>query len=174
MKKTVLYFASITSLLSLVTAITFAQDKAFPFQARNAIYGEVGGINQVYSLNFDRLVLTTPSQAWLIGYRVGGSLAGKQLVRSRLVGEIYALFGEHNSHLEIGIGTSLGRNWSYDKSPYGGSLNMFVSPIVAYRFQPPGGISFFRVSISPSITINSRDNRNSHGYPIGIGFGRSF
>lgn len=174
MNRPLLQFTMLIGLFLAQEHLTYAQNNPFSCKARNAIYLELLGANQAYSLNYDRLVGSTTTGSWFFGYRVGGSLLGKHLVESRAVGELYALLGKQKSHLELGISSSLGRNWQYDQSPYGGSANVLVAPVIGYRFQEPGGISFFRFTLSPSFTINGQANTNGHGLLFGIGFGRSF
>lgn len=163
----------LTLLLTVYGHLTLAQDKPFPFQARNAIYLELIGSNQLYSLNYDRIVATSTNQNWLFGYRVGGSLAGKNLVKSRVIGELYTLFGQHKSHLELGLSASAGRS-VYDVAPYGGAANLLLSPVIAYRLQEPKGPSCFRVSFSPFRELNNQRNNQSTGILFGLSFGRSF
>ncbi len=173
MERGIYYFRGLTLLFTLCGHLALAQDKPFPFQARNAIYLELGGPNQLYSLNYDRIIGASTKQQWLFGYRVGGSIAGKSLVKSRVIGELYTMLGKHKSHLELGISSSVGRN-VYDNAPYGGSVNVFVSPVVAYRLQEPRGPSCFRVSLSPFVGINNQGSSRSTGILIGLSFGRSF
>lgn len=173
MKRKMYCFKGLTLLLAVYGHCALAQDKSFPFQARNAIYLELLGPNQLYSLNYDRITTASTSQRWLFGYRVGGSLAGKNLIKSRVIGELYTLLGQRKSHLELGLSASVGRN-VYDSAPYGGPANAFVSTVVAYRLQEPKGPSCFRVSLSPYVAINNQASSRSTGLLIGLSFGRSF
>ena len=173
MKRRIYFFRCLTAFLLMYGHLTLAQDKLFPFQARTAIYLELGGANQLYSLNYDRIIGTSTKQHWLFGYRIGGSLAGKSLVKSRVIGELYTLLGQHKNHLELGISSSVGRN-VYDNAPYGCPINVFLSPVVAYRLQEPKGPSCFRVSLSPFIGLNNQNNSRSTGVFVGLSFGRSF
>jgi hypothetical protein len=160
-------------ILTIGRTRVFAQDQPFTNRARNAIYLELLGANQLYSLNYDRLIGTSSNQHWLFGYRVGGSLVGKHLVKSRVIGELYTLLGPQKSHLELGLSSSLGRNVN-DIAPYGGSVNVLVSPVIAYRLQEPAGPSCFRVSLSPYLAFNKQPGGNTTGLLIGVSFGRSF
>lgn len=173
MKRKVYHSKLLILLFAIYGHLTLAQDKPFPFQARNAIYLELGGPNQLYSLNYDRIIVTSTKQHWLFGYRIGGSLAGENLVKSRVISELYTLLGQHKSHLELGISSSVGRN-VYDNAPYGGFVNVFLSPVVAYRLQEPKGPSCFRVSLSPFVELNNQSSSRYTGVFIGLSFGRSF
>ncbi|WP_461077932.1 hypothetical protein [Spirosoma flavus] len=166
-----LYIFGILILLFVLPVL--AQEEPFPFQARNAIYLELAGSNPLYSLNYDRIIATSQKQHWLFGYRAGGSLAGVKLTQSRVVGELYALLGKRKSHLELGLSSSLGRN--YDRNyPDVGSVNVFVSPVIAYRIQEPKGPSCFRVLVNPFIVLNGQQNTRSRGVFFGLSFSRSF
>ncbi|MBD2704255.1 hypothetical protein IC229_26665 [Spirosoma sp. BT702] len=173
MTKCVHFFRIQILLFAVFESPILAQDKPFPFQARNAIYLELGGSNPLYSLNYDRIIATSPKLNWLFGYRAGGSLAGVKLMQSRVVGQLYALLGQRKNHLELGLSSSVGRN--YDTNyPGAGSANIFVSPVIAYRLQEPRGPSCFRVIVNPFIVLNSQENSRSRGVFFGISFGRSF
>ena len=161
--------------ISLSTSRCFSQEKQALFKAHNAVYIELLGANhELYSINYDKIVSYSQRTGWLLGYRIGSSLLGRHLVKSRLLGEFYGLLGREKNHLELGLSSSLGRNSSYDWSPYGGPANLFISPIIAYRLQEPSGPSCFRVSISPFLKLRNQEGGSNTGVTIGISFGRSF
>jgi hypothetical protein len=165
-----IYFSGLLILLLIINSqLVVAQEK--PFQTRNAVYLELLGANRLYSLNYDRIILVSDKKPWLFGYRVGGSLAGKNLVKSRVVGELYALLGKHKNHLELGMSSSVGRNVT-NNALYSSSANVLISPVIAYRLQEPNGPSCFRVSLNPFIGINYQET--SRGILVGLSFGRSF
>jgi|GEM_PF-6011340 len=169
----ILYQTVVLTMFAILPAYpSFSQPEPVPFKARQSVYVELAGTNQLYSINYDRIIGAS-AKSWLFGYRIGGSLAGRQLVRSRVIGEVYTLLGQQKHHLELGLSSSIGRNWTYTQTPYAGSVNIQFAPVVAYRLQEASGPSCFRFSVSPAVVENEQENSGLSLY-VGIGYGRSF
>lgn len=166
-------FISMKNILVMIffcfTLVSFGQEKKSNSGIRkNAVYFELGGNGGLYSINYDRIVLS--------GKRTHLSLRGGLSIAhfTYLVPiEINALFGKRNSFFELGMGETLDLN----KNRAGGRLSFdHFLPFMrfGYRLQKKineGGF-LLRAGFTPTLIL---DEGHLHPVPFaGVSLGYAF
>ena len=124
---------------------------------RNTVYAEVASKAAVYSINFDHIFHQGEKVNW--SYRVGFYI-GKESFAVPL--GINVITGKKNHHAEFGL--TLEPYVDHDKTFLSGSnanlsdKYLYMIPAAGYRFQPPTGGFFFKVTISPLIFLDPPSN----------------
>jgi hypothetical protein len=163
--------------LACMGSLLFCNHRAFSqsFEAKNAIYLEMGGNAYVYSLNYERIFL--PKKYIKVGARAGISVLPKNNLTAPypiVPLEVIALTGKRNHHFETGIGLTpfIGyvtydgaRGSDYERE----RLQAATTFRLGYRYQKPEGGFMLRAGYMPIL--------NPDGYMIfwaGISIGKSF
>ncbi|WP_040005511.1 hypothetical protein [Fibrisoma limi] len=139
-----------------------------PFSARNTVYIEALGSGGIYSVNYERLLLTRPKQAY--GVRVGTSYFGSPRT-TVLVGELFTIVGGGNHHGDFGIGLG-GFVRSNTASELIRRNGMYAVPRLSYRYQKPNGGLMLRAGFTPIIELSSAAiDRFGPWFGLSIGHG---
>ncbi|MDX5418678.1 MAG: hypothetical protein LPK09_05640 [Hymenobacteraceae bacterium] len=157
----------------LTGSIASAQNYRDSYTAKNALYAELGGNGDVYSLNFDRIVYQ--KVMFKAGFRVGLSsnlffLPDETGVYPVIPVEALGMIGRYQKNFEFGLGYT--RRFTDDPDLL---QNMYFSRI-GFRYQPPQGGLVVRVAFTPF--LSTEINYKSPGPAIiprfGLSVGRSF
>lgn len=161
---------SIITLLFL-SVISFGQNEKKDFDSKirkNAVYFELGGNGGLYSINYDRIVIS--------GKRTHLSLRGGLSIAhfSYFVPlEINFLFGKRHNFFELGFGETLDVN---NKRAGGGiGFNHYLPFMrIGYRLQKKTNENglLFRAGLTPTFIVDEGE-----GYPIpfaGVSIGYAF
>ena len=169
----------------------FAQNETQAFEARNALYLELGGSSGRYALNYimiihqkDKLKLNVSAGfgLWHYTYSFGPNGPKETTWLPAIPVEFSAFWGRSNHHLELGIGMI-----SYLESISQLNFDTFEEtrkimyrtafPLrIGYRYQKPGGGFFFRIGYTPfvNLPILGKENWNFEPRFAGISIGKSF
>lgn len=150
---------------------------------RNSVYGEIGGQGITYSISYDRLfnVKRRVKTSITVGLNFFGTFKTRDY--SMYIGfpvSYNFLFGKKNNHLELGLGVTILNNiYSYNyeivtqTNGYSQSFffratptdrYLYLTPKIGYRYQRPNGGFFFRVTLTPWISIvNSYEEIKNNG-----------
>jgi hypothetical protein len=188
-------FSQITLFGFLCVALSFstgafAQNEPKAFEARNALYLELGGSSGRYAVNFSRIIhqkgnLKLNASAGFAFWHYSVDL-GPAYQRTRWLPtiplEFSAFWGRSNHHLELGIGFISGLKTTPQIDPTSFEITEkmvydVILPIrIGYRYQKPGGGFFYRVGYTPffSPPVGGRENWNFEPRFAGISIGKSF
>ncbi|GAB3535195.1 hypothetical protein GCM10027443_23690 [Pontibacter brevis] len=160
-------------LLFLLPCHVFAQEFTQNFKALNAVYVEVGGNSDVYSINYDRVVYQRDRFKTAVRAGLGTNLfflEDEDSVYPVVPLEVMALVGNRQKHFEGGLGYT--RRFTDDPELI---QNMYFARL-GFRYQVPRGGLLVRVAITPFISPNSESRTPGVGVIPRFGFsiGKSF
>ncbi len=169
----------------------FAQDEPQAFEARNALYLELGGSSGRYALNYSRIIhqkdklklnVSAGFGLWHYTYSFGPNGPKETTWLPAIPVEFSAFWGRSSHHLELGIGLisyleSISQ-LNFDtfeetrKIMYGAAFPLRIG----YRYQKPGGGFFYRIGYTPFVNppILGKENWNFEPRFAGISIGKSF
>jgi hypothetical protein len=185
------HFAFLLAVLAFSTS-AFAQNELKDFEARNALYLELGGSSGRYAVNYSRIIhqkgklklnASTGFALWHNTFSFGPNGPKETTWLPAIPIEFTAFWGRSNHHLEFGIGliSYLESIAQFDTGPpfqetrkivYGAVL-----PIrIGYRYQKPGGGFFYRVGYTPffSLPVGGSESWSFEPRFAGISIGKSF
>ncbi|MFD2245837.1 hypothetical protein [Pontibacter ruber] len=150
-----------------------AQYLTQPISAYNAVYGEVGGNGDVYSLNYDRIVFQQSLLKAALRVGVGTNLffmKDEPSVYPIVPVEALGMVGRRQKHLEFGLGYT--RRFTEDPELL---HNMFFARI-GFRYHTPDGGLVVRVAATPFVSPENEQTAPGPGLipRFGLSIGRSF
>lgn len=190
-------YCLITLLVFLFVVIAFsigafAQSEPQIFEAKSAVYLELGGSSGRYAVNYSRIIrqkgklkLNASAGFTLLKYTYSiGPRGPKETTWLPAIPvEFTAFWGRSNHHLEIGIAVvSYLENIPHfetgppiqetRKTVYGAAFPLRIG----YRYQKPGGGFFYRVGYTPffSPPVRGRENWVFEPRFAGVSIGKSF
>ena len=150
-----------------------AQNFRDTFQARNAVYVELGGNGDAYSLNFDRIVYQKAMIKAALRAGISTNISffeGESGVYPIVPVEVLGMMGRYQKHLEVGLGYTRRFTGNPDLLQ-----DMYFSRI-GFRYQSPQGGLLVRVALTPF--LSTEINRKTPGPALvprfGLSIGHSF
>lgn len=153
-----------------------AQDEP-SFDARDAVYFELGGNGLLYTLNYERRLRDhIAGRAGIMFFTVEGTTSeGEKAEASVLVAPIMlnGLLGGGAGRLELGVGPLFGWVDAQARDIEGTEIDVSgfgiagVTSTIGYRYHPPDGGLLFRIGLTPFI---SGDPQIWGGIGIGYAF----
>lgn len=160
-------------LLFLLPCQLFAQEFTQDFKALSAIYVEVGGNSDAYSINYDRIIYQQERFKTAVRIGLGTNLFfldDEPAIYPVVPLEVTALVGNRRKHFEGGLGYT--RRLTEDPD----LIQSMYFARLGFRYQVPRGGVLVRVAITPFISPDSNSRTPGVGVVprFGLSIGKSF
>ncbi len=158
-----------------ISALASGQDHGSDHagRARNSVQLSFGGAGVYFSVNYERLLWSSP--AWNAAVKTGfGTSISPALSPPEFTVPLggTVLYGKGNSKFDMGLSLTGYLMWQYDHEMEQRSMELrpLIIPSLAYRFQKSEGGFMFRAGLSSLIHINGISTTFAPWVDLGVGY----